>query len=640
MAQVVRAPVIRPSPRRGVLYLFTYLALLPGLVFLALAAAVAGYEFRHAHHIYPGVNLIVPTAHGSLTIELGSLTRAEAIDRLQRILTPYPGPDTILRYGDQTWAFAASELGMELDATATVELAFAEGRGSTLLADLLRQYELYRRGDAIPPVLRYDEGQEAYILGRLAREINRPAREGILRLDGLKVVAMAGEAGREMDVAASRVALHEHLVHGGHAEVELVVRDVHPVLEKVDDAAAQVQQLIKGPLSLAFRDGEEGFQTTIPPEMLAQWLTLRQEVGPDGRARLAAGVDADRVRAYVATELAPKLTREPRDGTFSFNPETRALTPVTPSRNGWQLNVAETAQRIVEAAFSDQRAVPLAMDLIKPEIATEDVDKMGIKELVSQGSTSFAGSSKERIANIVAAASKFQNVIIPPGGVFSFNKYVGEITKENGFTEGLVIWGDRTAVGIGGGVCQVSTTAFRAAFWGGFPIVERWAHGYIVSWYGEPGLDATIYTPNVDFKFRNDTSAYLLIQANADTKTGKLTFSFYGTKPDRTVEIVERKEENVQPAPPPIYEEDPSLKPGEKKQVDWAKEGKDVTVKRVVKQGDKIILQDTFVSKYKPWAAVYLVGPQKPISTPTPSPTSTQTPGPTPTATPTAESGG
>jgi vancomycin resistance protein YoaR len=631
VAQAVQAPAVRSTPRRGFLRLFLYLALFCGLAFLAVAAAVAGYEFRHARHIYPGISLVVPTTQGPLTIELGGLTRAEAPDRLERILTPYPGPHTILRHGDRTWAFSASDLGVELDAAATVEAAFAQGRSGELWADLLRQFELYRRGGTITPVLRYDEGQEAYILGRIAREVNRAPREGVLRLEGLKVVAARGEAGLQMDIAASRAALHEHLVRGGDAEVELVVRAVHPVLEEVDEAAAQVQRLLQGPISLTFKDGQEEVQITITPERLAQWIILRQEARTDGRARLVAEVDEDKVRAYVATELAAQLTREPRDGTFSFDPETKVLTPVTISRNGWRLNVAETAQRIVAAALGDQRQVTPVVDIIRPEIATEDADKMGIKELVAQGTTSFAGSSKERVQNIVAATSKFQNIIIPPGGIFSFNKYLGEVTKENGFAEGLVIWGDRTAVGIGGGICQVSTTAFRAAFWGGFPIIERWAHGYVVSWYGEPGLDATIYTPDVDFKFRNDTSAYLLIQAEADTKTGKLTFNFYGTKPDRTVEIVERKVENVQPPPPPIYQEDPSLKPGEKKQVDWAKEGKDVTIKRVVKQGDKVLYQDVFVSKYKPWAAVYLVGPQTPIPTPTPTPTLTPQPTPTPT---------
>ena len=185
------------------------------------------------------------------------------------------------------------------------------------------------------------------------------------------------------------------------------------------------------------------------------------------------------------------------------------------------------------------------------------------------------------------------------------------MTEENGVVEGLIIWGDRTAVGIGGGVCQVSTTVFRAAFFGGFPMVERWAHGYVVSWYGEPGYDATIYEPQVDFKFRNDTSAHLLIQTEVDSQNGTLTFSFYGTRPDREVEVVEYTVQNVRDAPPPVYQEDSSLQPGEEKQVDWPKKGMDVSVTRVVKEDGEVLREDTFVSRYQPWAAVYLVGPEK-----------------------------
>jgi len=167
-------------------------------------------------------------------------------------------------------------------------------------------------------------------------------------------------------------------------------------------------------------------------------------------------------------------------------------------------------------------------------------------------------------------------------------------------------------VGIGGGVCQVSTTVFRAAFLGGFEIVERWAHGYRVSWYetgSVPGLDATIYTPDVDFKFRNDTNSYILIQTNTDPVAGTVTFNFYGTSPHRTVIVSDPIESNVVKHGPDIYQEDPSLKPGEVKQVDWAKDGVDVTIYRTVKEGDTIIHQDTLFSRYRPWQNVYKVGP-------------------------------
>jgi vancomycin resistance protein YoaR len=157
----------------------------------------------------------------------------------------------------------------------------------------------------------------------------------------------------------------------------------------------------------------------------------------------------------------------------------------------------------------------------------------------------------------------------------------------------------------------VSTTAFRAAFFGGFEIVERWAHGYRVSWYeigGGPGLDATVYSPDVDFKFRNDSQGYLLIQTYVDQAAGTLTFRFYGTPSGRQVTMEGPFEENSVPHGQDIYQEDPTLPKGTTKQVDWPKDGVDVTVRRTVTQGDAVLHQDTFFSRYRPWSAVYLVG--------------------------------
>jgi vancomycin resistance protein YoaR len=272
--------------------------------------------------------------------------------------------------------------------------------------------------------------------------------------------------------------------------------------------------------------------------------------------------------------------------------------------------------------------VSLAVRVQKPAVAVEDIPNMGIVELVSKATTSFKGSPPGRVKNIELAASRFQGVVVPPGQVFSFNKYLGDVSAEEGYEESYIIFNDRTTVGLGGGICQVSTTAFRAAFWGGFPIVERWAHGYRVGWYEPPvGLDATIYSPQVDFKFQNDTPHYLLIETEVDKKKGTLTFYFYGTKPDRTVEMEGPIIENVKPPGEPIYEEDPSMAPGQIKQVDWAKEGADVTVYRIIKQGDTVLARERFFSRYRPWRDVFRVGPG--VVTPTPTPTPTATPAPT-----------
>ncbi|MCX7707737.1 MAG: VanW family protein, partial [Anaerolineae bacterium] len=168
--------------------------------------------------------------------------------------------------------------------------------------------------------------------------------------------------------------------------------------------------------------------------------------------------------------------------------------------------------------------------------------------------------------------------------------------------------GDRTEVGVGGGVCQVSTTVYRAAFWAGFPILERYPHGYVVGWYGEPGWDASIFTPEADFRFLNDTGHYILLQPEIDLKKGRLTFYVYGTR-TRTVEAEKGVITNRRPAPEPIYREDPNLPAGTIKQVDWAKEGMDVTVKRIIRYDDGRVKEEKIVSRYRPWQAVFLYGP-------------------------------
>ena len=196
---------------------------------------------------------------------------------------------------------------------------------------------------------------------------------------------------------------------------------------------------------------------------------------------------------------------------------------------------------------------------VAPAVDMNRIAEMGIRELVASGTTYFAGSSASRVRNVEVAAAQFEGVVIPPDGIFSFNEIVRDVSSANGFEDSLVIWGDRTAVGVGGGVCQVSTTVFRAAYEGGFPLVERYNHGYVVDWYGEPGMDATIFTPTVDFRFRNDTGAYLLIDPVVDSINGVITFNFYGTRPDRTVTVSKPQITDVIKPEPPVYTVDEAL---------------------------------------------------------------------------------
>jgi vancomycin resistance protein YoaR len=325
--------------------------------------------------------------------------------------------------------------------------------------------------------------------------------------------------------------------------------------------------------------------------------------------------------------LAREINQAARDAQFSFDPNTRALTPIVTSQYGQSLDPEAAAQQVEQQLLANATRVPgsaspletlnartiaLPVTVTKPTIAMEDTAKFGIKELVAQGVSNFRGSSAGRIQNIRTATAQFDGVVVPPGGTFSFDQYLGEVVEANGYDDAYIIFEDRTVLGPGGGVCQVSSTVFRAAFFGGFPIVERWAHAYRVGYYEPPvGLDATVFAPSVDLKFKNDTDAYLLIQSRVDLRANTLTFNFYGTKPNRTVEMEDPIMERVIPHGPAVYTDDPALKKGVTKQIDFAHDGADVTIWRRILVNGQVVKRDKFFSRYDPWVARYLVGTKK-----------------------------
>jgi vancomycin resistance protein YoaR len=196
---------------------------------------------------------------------------------------------------------------------------------------------------------------------------------------------------------------------------------------------------------------------------------------------------------------------------------------------------------------------------------------------------------------------------------------LGDVSLDNGYAEALIIFGNRTIKGVGGGVCQVSTTLFRTVFFGGFPVVERHSHAYRVGYYEQTasgnvnpnlaGLDATVYVPVVDFKFVNDTPNWLLMETYVNANARRLTWKFYSTSDGRSVDWDTTGLKNIVEPPKPLYQENPDLKKGVIEQVDWEAEGADVTVYRTVKRNGEVYFEDDFSTHYMPWRAVYEYGP-------------------------------
>lgn len=258
-----------------------------------------------------------------------------------------------------------------------------------------------------------------------------------------------------------------------------------------------------------------------------------------------------------------------------------------------------------------EKTIILSDKIIEPEITLAKANQFGIEEEIGEGKSNFAGSIPERIHNIILASSKFNGVLIPAGEEFSFNQTVGDISSITGYKPAYIIKGGKTVLGDGGGVCQVSTTLFRAVLNTGLPIVERVAHAYRVGYYendSKPGFDATVYAPSVDLKFKNDTPASILIQTEVDPATSSLTFRLYGKKDGRGVEISPVLVYDVQPPLPEIRQDDPTLKKGVVKQVDFPAWGAKATFTYKVTKGSDVVFEKKFFSSYRPWQAVYLVG--------------------------------
>ena len=314
-------------------------------------------------------------------------------------------------------------------------------------------------------------------------------------------------------------------------------------------------------------------------------------------------------------DVSRKINRNPQNSVFII--ENGNVTEFTPSQDGITVDedklVEEIKNYVIKLSNEDQKTFTFNIPVIKSaaKIKNEDVNDLGINTLLGKGVSYFKGSIQNRIYNINLAQSKFKGVLIPPNEIFSFNEVLGDVSSYTGYKAAYVIMEGKTVLGDGGGVCQVSTTLFRAVLSAGLPIMERRAHAYRVGYYEQGssvGLDATVYSPTTDFKFKNDTANYLLIQPTIDNNNYSLIFEIYGTS-DGRVATTTKPIISSQIAPADdLYIDDPTLPLGNVKQTEHKAWGAKVSFNYHVERDGQVLIDQKFSSNYRPWQAVYLRG--------------------------------
>ncbi len=234
--------------------------------------------------------------------------------------------------------------------------------------------------------------------------------------------------------------------------------------------------------------------------------------------------------------LAEKADRDPVNARLTA--QDAKIIVATPATDGFTVDTEKSAV-LLESALREttggRLTVALSSTTVPAALSSQTLSQFGITELIGTATTNFRGSPKNRVYNIQRAIQDFNGVVIEPGATFSFVDYLGEVDGEHGYLPELVIKNNKTEPEFGGGICQVSTTVFRAALQSGLKITERRNHAYPVQYYKPYGMDATVYIPKPDLQFVNNTpGAILLIPEITGTL---LTFSMYGTRDGRTVSI-------------------------------------------------------------------------------------------------------
>ena len=603
------------------------LALGLGLLAFLLVVTPVGYGLAYNGRIFPGVSVS--------GVDLSGQTPQQAAALLAEQIS-YPSDGKIVfQDGAIVWTATPSELGLYFDSQNTALAAYQSGRIGNLAQRYLDRFKGWYSGIELSPVFVWDEQTALNYLQGIATQIDKPIIEASIGLQGVQVTVNSGQIGRKVDVLAAQEVLRTQMQMLQDGIVPLAVDETPPVILDASAQAALAQQILSAPLVLQVENTEEGDlgPWTLEPTVLATMLTI-QRVETGDTATYQVGLDQEILRTYLEG-ISPGLLRWPINARFIFNDETRQLEVIQPSVIGRSLDIDTSLQVINQKLSEGVHTIALDMEFTNPQVADDaTAEQLGISEAVSVYTSYFYGSSSERIMNIQLASARFHGFLVPPGGTLSMSDVLGDVSLDTGYAEAWIIFGDRTIKGVGGGVCQVSTTLFRTAFFGGFQIDERYSHAYRVGYYEQTrsggydtslaGLDATVYAPVVDFKFTNDSSYWLLMETYVDPSARTLTWKFYSTSDGRAVDWQTSGITNIVDELDPIYEENAELAKGEIRQVDWGVDGADVTVTRTVSRDGQVIHQDTFNTHYVPWRDIYQYGPgtedMPPEPTETPNP--------------------
>jgi vancomycin resistance protein YoaR len=522
-----------------------------GSILVIIAIVFGGVAYAYRDSVYPRISV--------QGIDISSKNLKEAFIILDEKNKTLSTKNITLTYGEQEYTTTLEELGIKLNTDETLVNAYRVKRKNNILASLSQLFQDIN----VNWIYTSDNETLESALGAKVNPALKTLADSKLDYKDNQIIIIPEQAGESLDIEKIAPAISSNL-NQDDIRLEIPLKKETPA---ITTASWEAQ---KNYLDSIIREHIIFFNDTtikIFPEEIITWIIIDQ-------ATKKFDISQDIIKEYLES-VQKTLTSQPVNAKLRFNPENQEIQILEPGKEGTKLMMEESSKRIKNDILEGVKRTELFVAVTSPLIDESQFDALGVKTLLGKGESNFRGSSRSRVKNINVAANKISSTLLKPGEEFSFVNTLGKVDARNGYLPELVIKGNKTIPEYGGGVCQVSTTLFRAALNAGLPITERRAHSYVVNYYGKPGLDATIYLPKPDFRFQNDTNHHILIQHYIVGTI--LYYEIYGTSTGRTAKTIE----------PVVLESSPD---GSMKTVAY----------REIYEGDIMIKRDAFYSTYRP----------------------------------------
>lgn len=575
-----------------------------GLVLLVAIGALAlgTLNASYAKRVYPRVRIGDLAVGGMDQVALRQVIgQAEQQSLTSPIIFTAAGKSTTVKLSD---------LDFKLDVDQTTDRVFNFGREKNPVHAFTKQLIALVNGYNLQPTAEVNQKLFDRAVSQIVDTFGQGEHNATLKITGTTISEIAEQTGSGVkqeivtaDLKAAIFSLAPRQLY------ELQITTIYPKVyqEGLAGAKLEVQQMLAAPVIL----NHQNQQFILEPKQIASWISFAAGTDQplEGRGLLLkAELDSVRIKSYAAN-LAKSIDRPAVNAQLKV--DNGKVTVFQPSQIGYKVNQDKLAALIISGiSGSLGKTLTIPVDQTNPEIVDSQIQDLGLTTLIGTATTSFAGSPSNRVHNITVGTSYINGKLIKPGEEFSTVGALGSVDASTGYLPELVIKEDRTIPEYGGGLCQVSTTLFRSAINAGLPITDRTNHTYRVSYYEVgigPGLDATIYLPRPDFKFKNDTDHWVLVQGYV--KGNNLTFELYGTSDGRSAKITGPYTSNYTEPPAPILENTDQLPKDEQKTIEHAHQGAtSVAYYTVLNKDGSTRNQQTFKSVYKALPARIQVG--------------------------------